>query len=247
MSTFFATAEAAALYNEYRPRVHEIALNWLADAFGPKRYSRAVDVACGTGHSSLPLAEVANEVVCLDASEAMLGYARKEGLTAHLGEYEILPTLGTFDLISTCMAFHWFETERAIEIYKQCSRPGATWLIYNFGFLGHSTNDQFNNWLKSTYLTRYPSPPRNSYSGVIPRDDPALSLVAEGKGTIGLDFDAHSLAHYFLTQSNVEEAVRKGASYSEIAQQLENELESFDLSGDFSYGYTYEVFSYVGT
>ncbi|MFT4714648.1 MAG: hypothetical protein ACJAVI_003909 [Candidatus Azotimanducaceae bacterium] len=104
-------------------------------------------------------------------------FAENAGLNVHLGSFKLLESLGKFDLISTGMAFHWFESGDAIRVYKTVYKPGTIWLIYNFGFLGQFENGDFNNWLKSKYLVRYQAPPTNKFSAVIPRDDWAISMT----------------------------------------------------------------------
>lgn len=247
MPNFFSTTEAARYYDQYRPRVHGVVLEWLSEALGQTNFSRAVDVACGTGHSSLPLRSVSRDLVCIDSSRAMLDFAENAGLNVHLGTFNLLESLGKFDLLSTCMAFHWFDPEEAIRVYKTVSNPGAIWLIYNFGFLGHTENRDFNRWLKLEYLERYPSPPRNKFSGVVPRDDKDLACVSEGRGRIPIEFDRDALVGYFLTQSNIEAAVQGGRSYSEIESELSISLGNFELGGDFDYGFTFELYRYVGS
>ena len=247
MPGFFTTTDAARYYDQYRPREHGIVLAWLYDALGEVGFLRTIDVACGTGHSSLPLRSISTELVCIDSSKAMLWFAENAGLNVRLGSFKLLESLGKFDLISTCMAFHWFEPADAIRVYKTVSKPGAIWLIYNFSFLGHSENRDFNSWLKSEYLVRYPTPPRNNFSAVIPRDGKDLELLSEGRGKIPIEFDLDSLVGYFLTQSNIEEAVQGGRGYLDIARELSTELEQFTFDGDFDYEFTFEIFRYVGS
>jgi SAM-dependent methyltransferase len=246
MTSFFSEAESARRYAAYRPKVHGIVLDWLSAA-GLERVERALDVACGTGDSTEPLREISSEVIGIDTSAAMLAHARKRGLDARQLDYESAGELGQFDLITTCMAFHWFDAPTAVAAFKKASRDGALWLVYNFYFAGHARNEDFNAWMRDGYLVDFPSPPRNKTADVLPADDPVLARIESTRGIVEVEFTAQSLVDYLSTQTNVEEAVRSGRSYEGICRQLLDEVGSFDLAGPFNYGYTYELYRYQGT
>ncbi|MDC1175420.1 hypothetical protein OAT67_08480 [Bacteriovoracaceae bacterium] len=46
----------AKRYHEYRPQYHSIPYKLVNDFVG-KRYSKSLDVACGTGHSTMALSK----------------------------------------------------------------------------------------------------------------------------------------------------------------------------------------------
>jgi len=75
-NNFFFSAETATRYNTYRPVVHGVIAEWLAGAGLPGPYRRAIDVACGTGHSTLPLQRLAQQVDAIDISPEMVAAAR---------------------------------------------------------------------------------------------------------------------------------------------------------------------------
>ncbi|MFY9578368.1 MAG: methyltransferase domain-containing protein [Gaiellaceae bacterium] len=105
-------APAAAAFDAFAPfydtlTVHQdydwwwSALLPLADAAGLSG-RRALDVACGTGKSMLPLLDLGWSVAGVDVSAGMLAEAaRKVGPSVRLFEHDMrdLPTLGVFDLV----------------------------------------------------------------------------------------------------------------------------------------------------
>jgi SAM-dependent methyltransferase len=242
---YFSLNEAARRYAEYRPKVHIITLQWLNHHCGPRRWRRGLDVACGTGDSTEPLLQVCDEVLGIDSSAPMLEIAAERGLHVRLGSFTDARELGPFDLISTCMAFHWFELNSAISAYKRLSADGAIWIIYNFFFGRHASSTEFNEWFEKQYLKRYPSPPRNRATAVVPRDDPHLEFVGDGHGSILISLDYDQLVGYLSTQSNIEAAVRCGTSYSEVCGEISEQLRGIDLSGSFKYVYNYEIHRYT--
>ncbi|NOK58249.1 MAG: class I SAM-dependent methyltransferase [Chloroflexi bacterium AL-W] len=247
MSLLFTTSDVGKRYDQFRPKVHHVVQRWLQAGCGQRRYRRAIDVACGTGDSSLPLIDLADELVCVDSSTEMLTVARRKGLMTHQMDYSNIGNLGKFDLISTCMAFHWFDGETAINAYKNASNPGAVWLIYNFAFAGHASSAAFNAWLKNDYLATYPSPPRNKTSNVAPRDDTHIKLIKSDSGLIPIQFTKETLVGYLTTQSNIEHTVQHSGDYEQIQNDLLESLGKINITGSFKYTYTYEILQYTGS
>jgi len=68
------------------------------------RGTRALDLACGTGSSFLPLLELGFCVTAADVSPAMCAAARRKpgGVAVHEADLRDLPPLGSFDLV-TCI------------------------------------------------------------------------------------------------------------------------------------------------
>jgi SAM-dependent methyltransferase len=241
---FFSTDDCAARYNRYRPMVHSIVLHWLGKYYPTIRFKRVVDVACGTGDSAIPLLEIADELYCVDKSPPMLNFAKTKGLSTYHLDYCDLSSLGKFDLLSTCMGFHWFDPVQAIASYKSASNNGAIWLIYNFHFIGLELNQDFNTWLKSIYKTKFPSPSRNKAFRNILNSDNQLIPVGSEKGSIPIQFSLEELVGYLMTQSNVESAVQRGENLMNIEGFLTEELEKMDLSSNCQYGYEYDLFEF---
>ncbi len=56
----------------------------------------------------------------------MLHYAKQNGLHVDCLDIHTDVINGRWDLISTCMAFHWFDQEQVINTYKTLSESKAT-------------------------------------------------------------------------------------------------------------------------
>ena len=244
MSKYFSLSEAALRYSLYRPKVHGIILDWLKKHVDTRSFNNAIDIACGTGDSMLPLSHVSNYTLGIDGSNEMLKYARKRGLNVENFQYDQVKTNLKFDLLTTCMAFHWFDTNKAISEFKRISSDTSIWLIYNFTFNGHQSNNEFNNWFFRKYLSKYPSPQHGKYSSVIPLNTININKLGYGNGSIDLDFELNQLVGYLTTQSNIEHAVQNGKSYDQIESELYSDLRSIKTSPNYIYGYTYELYQY---
>jgi SAM-dependent methyltransferase len=241
MPPFFSSAEAARRYDTFRPKVHRIVLEWLHQHCGPRRWKHGLDIECGTGDSTVPLREICGDVLGIDASEEMLAYANAKGLHTHRTSFDAFQSAQTFDLISTCMAFHWFDPAIAIRSYKALSSPDSTWIIYNFAFAGHPSHVGFNDWFHQSYLKRFPSPPRARMASVVPRDDPELTCIGEDRGQLLIDFGAEELVGYLSTQSNIENAVRNGSDYDSLCTELQADIRALAVAGPYRYAFSYEI------
>jgi len=74
-------AANASRYSQARPRYQGQVLETAARALGIDRpVEWAVDVGCGTGHSSMPLGLLANHVVALDSAMAMFEGSAPRGI-----------------------------------------------------------------------------------------------------------------------------------------------------------------------
>ncbi len=70
----FNIRSEAERYNKYRPMYHAIPFQMVRDFLGHD-FNAALDVACGTGHSTLALAKFSKSTVGCDVSESMLAEA----------------------------------------------------------------------------------------------------------------------------------------------------------------------------
>ncbi len=239
-TSFFRSVEAAHRYDTYRPQVHAVFSEWLVTAGLHGPYKHGIDIACGTGHSTLPLTRLAEQVDAIDDSPEMVGVARSKGLPARVATFSALPPR-TYDLLSVCMAFHWFARAEAVARLHAASLPGAVWLISNFALTGHGSDGRFNDWYSNWYRTRFPAPVRGSPAFRPSKDEAFLIQVAEGSGALKIPFDRQHLIGYLTTQSNVEAALRPGYGYLEAERELDESLPHVPDPTSYLYGYQYTI------
>jgi SAM-dependent methyltransferase len=228
---FFAYHTVAERYARCRPYFHPLVMDRIWKYLGlNERLEQALDVGCGTGQSTLALRMLAHSVIGVDISAAMLAEAPSEiGIRYMEAPAEEIPLPdGSIDLITTSLAFHWFDQERFLAEAQRLLKPAGWLIIYNNGFGGQMKgNPTYERWNHEVYLTRYPSPPRNTQP-----------LTAENALRFGLDFvhrehyqnevsfTAEELAAYLTTQSNVIAAVEQGReTIEEVYTWLLNEIQ----------------------
>jgi len=235
---FFAHKSAAERYAQHRPYFHPLVIEKIKTYLGlDAPVAHALDVGCGTGQSTRALKEIADSVIGVDISEEMLRLAKqRSGIEYRNASAEDLSIFVdvSFDLITTSMAFHWFDHKRFLLETHRLLKPGG-WLIpYTNGFYGHmNENESFEEWAKESYAKRYPTPPRNS-----------TQLTAELADEFGffsfhkerfqneVHFTAEEISAYLTTQSNVIAAVEQGnETIEEVYLWLVSEIKQFFGSG----------------
>ncbi len=71
----FLNPDVSARYHQFRPWYHSIPAEWLSQKLGDS-VNGVLDVACGTGHSTLAMSKFYSRITGLDISPSMLQVAR---------------------------------------------------------------------------------------------------------------------------------------------------------------------------
>jgi ubiquinone/menaquinone biosynthesis C-methylase UbiE len=229
----FDRAELARRYHLYRPRVHAQVIHEIAASRPARNVNVALDVACGTGHSTEALATLARLACGCDLSAAMLSIARREASSAQFVrcEAESLPfPQGAFDLATVSLAFHWFDQRRFLaEAARVLAGDGELW-VYNLYFPGVLLGDDiFFAWHRDRFLVRYPSPSRHSetLASLLDTKQFPLLFVEQRKLAYEVGFTATELRSYLTTSSNIDAALQAGALLRDVDGWLEDELAPF--------------------
>ena len=209
----FAAPGVGVHYDRGRPFHHPRSLARVLAMVGATGVERGLDVACGTGMSTVALAAHANTVVGVDGSPAMLRSARRTpGAHYALGRAERLPLAGgAFGAATCCSGVHWFDQVAFFAELHRVLEPGGWVGLYDHYFTGEMLGvPAFGEWLHEA-LARYPLPPRNPQVG-----DPR-SLEPAGFEKIGDEYFADDvemthgqLVDYQLTISNFVDAAEQG-------------------------------------
>lgn len=109
--------EVSELYDRARPVYPTQVFDDFVALAGLPRGGRLVEIGCGTGQATLPLAERGFEIVCVELGEQLAGAARRK--LAAFPKVEIInasfetwePTEGGFDAVVAFTAFHWIDPE----------------------------------------------------------------------------------------------------------------------------------------
>ena len=106
---------AAPHYTRYRPAYPAELIARLTQATQVDRSVRVLDLGCGPGSLSLPLAAYAGEVVAVDVEPEMLvqlrGIAPSNVTAIQARAEDVDESWGAFRLATAGRAFHWFDTQ----------------------------------------------------------------------------------------------------------------------------------------
>ena len=234
----FHVKHAAKLYARGRPRYHDLVIQRIAAQLGiHQRLGRALDVACGTGLSCMALQPIAERIIGADVSAAMLGQAgRDEHIDYLLCPAETLPLAAeSLDLLTVSSALHWFDRDAFLAEARRVLKPRSWLVVYNNVFCANlQGNPRFKSWVRSTYLERFPTPPRNNK----PLNEQSakragFNLVKQETYTNVVDFDRRQLVNYLLTQTNVLAAIaREESTLDDARAYLATEVKPFFTSSE---------------
>lgn len=130
--------DAAVDYDRYRPGYPDEAIDALIASSAIGMESRLLEVGCGTGQATAPLAARGFEIDAVElgpnlAEVAVGNLARWPRVRVGIGAYEEYePPEADYDLIYSAQAFHWVDPEvRLKKSARLLKRDGCLALLYN--------------------------------------------------------------------------------------------------------------------
>lgn len=234
----FDSKPSAERYARARPYHHGLVIQRIAAQLDIRdRLDRVLDVACGTGLSCVALKRIATRIVGADISAAMLAQADHDARIEYLRcPAEVLPLADqSFDLLTVSSGLHWFERNAFLAEACRLLAPRGWLVIYDNFFSANLQGEPgFKPWFASTYLQRFPTPPRDNQ----PLDNRSakqagFQLLARDEYTNVVVFDRTDLVDYLLTQTNVVAAVEHGEwTLDDARDDLTAEVSPFFTSSE---------------
>lgn len=122
-------------YAAFRPAYPAPMLDYLA-GLAPGR-DLAIDVGCGTGQLTLPLAERFDRVIGLDVSADQIAQApARVNIDWQVGGSDDLPAADhSADLIAAAQAAHWFDLPRFYAQARRAAKPGGVIALISYGVM----------------------------------------------------------------------------------------------------------------
>lgn len=160
--------EVADFYHRFRRGYPPTVVDSLVRTFALTPADVTVDLGCGTGQLTLPLAERVRSVVAVDPEPDMLQRARQAAhergttnVTWMLGTDADIPTVGTLTgdhslaAVTVGQALHWMDHERLFHATRPFLRPGGGVAVITNGTplwlqdtaWSHALRGFLENWL----------------------------------------------------------------------------------------------------
>jgi SAM-dependent methyltransferase len=124
-------AEAAELYERARPRYPSAVFDDLAAYAQLDTGSRILEIGCGTGQATVPLAERGYRVVAVELGPELAAVARRRlaafpAVEVVVAAFEDWPlTDEPYDAVVSATAFHWIDPEVRVAKTAAALRPGG--------------------------------------------------------------------------------------------------------------------------
>ncbi len=221
----FSGELAARRYAAGRLDVHAEFVRRILWGLGGRRFESALDIGCGTGLSTRPLAAACRVAVGIDLSAPMLREARRRAPSRLvLGRGEQLPfPAGSFDLVTMGSAFHWCEPGPLAAGIRRVLAPEGCLAVFDHFLTGRMEGEpRFAAWFEA-YRKRFPAPPRHPDFEAT-RDEGFLPVARERfEHEVPLSLDA--LVAYVTSQSSVLAAVGAGLFVGEADALVRADLE----------------------
>jgi SAM-dependent methyltransferase len=122
----------ALLYDQVRPGYPDALFDDIAALSGSGPGGQVLEIGCGTGKASVPLARRGYRVSCVELGANLAAIARRNlapypGCEVHVGAFEDWRgSPEAFDLAVAAQAFHWLDPAQALPKIAAALKPGAS-------------------------------------------------------------------------------------------------------------------------
>jgi ubiquinone/menaquinone biosynthesis C-methylase UbiE len=218
----FEATDVGTVYDAGRPFHHPRTLARIRARVGTTPLDHALDVACGTGMSTVALAAPARHVTGIDVSTEMMRAARRaDNVSYCFASAEALPiAAASIDAVTCCSGIHWFDQTRFFAELRRVLRPGGWVGLYDHYFMRVRACPEFRGWVEKLFQ-QYPLPPRGTQVGAPETEVPdGFELVADETFDDDIEMTQDQFVDYQLTVSHCVAAVERGTPRADVRAWL---------------------------
>jgi SAM-dependent methyltransferase len=181
--------EVPELYDRARPLYPDAVFDALVALAGLRAGARILEIGCGTGQATVPLAERGLRIVCVElgtglaavARRNLAAYPRVEIVNADFESWE--PGRAKFDAVVAFTAFHWLDPEtrytRTARLLRAAGDGGALAVVAT-KHVRREGGDPFWAEVQEDYDAVVPSPENSPPPYPDEVDDLAAEIAASG-------------------------------------------------------------------
>lgn len=210
-------------YARCRPALHAWIVRRIARQFEhPLPVRRALDLGCGSGLSTAPLAGLAQSTLGLEPSIPMFAWSRQVAPEAVFvgGQVERMPFCNdSFDLITAAGSLNYADLSNAFAEIARILQPAGSFFLYDFS-TGRSLkdSDRLDRWF-DTFLARFPAA-KDSWKeitqAILLQESNPLRLLSFRPFATDLIYDLDTYIDYLMTETNVAQAISEGHTETAI-------------------------------
>lgn len=175
MCNRYASTKLAHAFAKFRPSFSKEVYETIFDFYkeGSCSFELAVDVGCGCGLTTVPLASRFDRVIGVDVSAEQIAQAPAHvpRLTFRVGAGEDLSFVAddSVDLVTVAQAMHWMDVDKLYGEAERCLKPGGSFVSYGMGMAvfdnkkAQAVFDNFYHGLLRSYWTGRPTLAWNHY------------------------------------------------------------------------------------
>jgi SAM-dependent methyltransferase len=178
------------LYDRARPGYPDELFDDLASLTGLRPGARLLEIGCGTGQATLPLARRGYSVVCVELGAGLAALARRrlapfpgvEVVNAGFESWE--PELGGFDAVVAFTALHWIDPEQRYRKPARLLREGGHLAVGGTLHVRRQEGDSF--WVDV----------QQDYDAVAPSEDNEAPPSPEAVASLRDEIESDELFEY---------------------------------------------------
>jgi len=193
----------------------EVYFPWLARQL-PRQVARLAEVGCGGGSLTARLAPIANDVLAIDLSPAMLEVARArcarwDHVSFRQGDANTWePEPGSLDAIVSVATLHHLDAAIVLPRWAAALRPGGTLLVLDVlarrGLMNLPVNALafvYGRWLRWRRTGRLREDPRVSAAWEAHARFDRLQTLGEARQTVGFVLPGARVRHHLLWRYSI--------------------------------------------
>ena len=203
-------AYTARHYSAFRPPLHRFILS---QCLGEDLFSKVLDIGCGTGHSTVALADFCQKVVGFDLSQFMLEQALPHPNIEYTSQ---INGNAKFDLICFFGSINYIEQGELISILKQLEKGGQV-ICCDFSVV---LDTLYKQCVQESYQSSYqPEKTLDAFPMTLP-----LQPLSEGTDSQVFDASIKQTAHLLVADSVFLQKAQSHFNTSDPFDSISNKL-----------------------
>jgi trans-aconitate methyltransferase len=128
-------------YANYRPAIPQQVVDYIAELFRLNGEGILLDMGCGTGQSSIPLAPLFKKTIAFDIDAEMLSEAKKKTpMNLNIewqqrSDKDIFENEGPYKVVMACRSFHWMDQDILLQCLHGILEEGGGVVLVGDGSL----------------------------------------------------------------------------------------------------------------